>query len=445
MKLSLEQIARVVRAPGELSGEVSGYSIDSRSVQPGDLFFALKGENHDGHAFAVDVLERGAAAAIVHQHLGSDPRLIRVADTLSALQELAASAREAWGGKVVGITGSAGKTTTKDVVAAALESGIRTGRTIGNFNNHIGLPLSILRLPEDAEVAVLELGMNHAGEIRDLCRIARPDIGVVTNVGYAHIEAFESIDEIALAKQELIESLGPHGVAILNADDDRVRHMKGAHPGRTVLYGFAEDADVRAQEPGLHEDGVRFRCLGVQFESALQGRHSIRNMLAAIAVAREFNLDLEAVSQRMRGIVPGKMRGERFEHRGIKIINDSYNSNPEAVRGMLELLRDTPAERHVAVLGEMLELGRWSEPLHRDVGNYAARCGVTVLVGIRGGARFIIEGATDAGLAKNAAYFFEDPREAGMHLRSIAKQGDAILFKGSRGTRVEKALESFLE
>ena len=421
---------------------MSAFSIDSRTLQPGDLFFAIQGDVHDGHRFVEDVLARGAAAVVVHKDLGSDPRLIRVEDTLRALQRLATWACDRWGGRVIGVTGSAGKTTTKDVIAAILGRAMPTGKTVGNFNNHVGLPLSVLRVPQEARAAVLEYGMNHAGEIRALGQIAQPDIAVVTNVGYAHIENLESIEGVAAAKRELVESLKRDGTAVLNFDDERVRAFEGP---RNLYYGLSEGADVRATDIALGADGVRFRVDGVEFESALQGRHAIRNILAGIAVARIFGIATAETKEAVRELAPGKMRGERITRNGIAIINDCYNSNPDAVRGMLDVLRDIPAQRKIAVLGEMLELGRWSEPLHREVGEYAARCGVTVLVGIRGDALFLVESAIIAGLSSDAAFFFEDPEQAGLHLRSIAREGDAILFKGSRGTRVEKALERFLE
>jgi UDP-N-acetylmuramoyl-tripeptide--D-alanyl-D-alanine ligase len=202
---------------------------------------------------------------------------------------------------------------------------------------------------------------------------------------------------------------------------------------------------VRAKNVELRADGVRFEVDGVKFVSSMQGRHAIRNILAALSVARLFNIPLADTVEPVRALAPGKMRGERFTRNGIDIINDCYNSNPDAVRGMLDVLRDLPAQRKIAVLGEMLELGRWSEPLHREAGLYAARCEVSVLVGIRGDARFLVESAVNAGLSSDAAYFFENPEQAGLQLRSIAREGDAILFKGSRGTRVERALEKFLE
>lgn len=429
-----------------LGGDVSGWSIDSRTIAPGDVFFAIKGDVHDGHAYVRDVLERGAAAAVVHEDLGDDPRLIRVDDTLSALQRLALWAREKWGGTVVGVTGSAGKTSTKDVIAAVLGSAMPVGRTVGNFNNHIGLPLSILRVPDEARAAVLEFGMNHAGEITTLAAIGRPQIAVVTNVGYAHVQNFEDgIEGIARAKRELVDALPSDGVAVLNFEDPRVRRFAEAHSGKTLYYGFSPEADVRALDPDLREDGVTFRVGETWFRTALSGRHAVLNVLAGIAVARVFGIDASSLREAVGSLEPGRMRGERIQRNGLTIINDCYNSNPEAVRNMLDVLRDTPAQRRIAVLGEMLELGRWAEPLHRDVGSYAARCGISVLVGIRGVASAFVRGAVEAGLRKDAAYFFDEPGEAGDWLSTFAQPGDALLFKGSRGTRVEIALNRFLE
>jgi UDP-N-acetylmuramoyl-tripeptide--D-alanyl-D-alanine ligase len=285
--------------------------------------------------------------------------------------------------------------------------------------------------------------MNHAGEIRTLSKIARPNIAVVTNVGYAHIENFDSLEGIAQAKRELVEALPPDGVAVLNADDPLVAEFAGVHPGPTLTFGTGESADIRAESIEYGVEGVRFRVGGAAFESALTGRHGVLNILAGIAVASLFDIAPERLQKAARSIGPGKMRGERFSHRGITVLNDCYNSNPEAARAMLDVLRITPARRRIAVLGEMLELGRWAESLHRDVGRYAAESGINVLVGIRGAARHMVAEAMLAGLAADAAYFFENPADAGDLLRQIAQEGDAILFKGSRGTQVEKALERF--
>jgi UDP-N-acetylmuramoyl-tripeptide--D-alanyl-D-alanine ligase len=421
---------------------ITGWSVDSRTLVEGDFFFALKGPNHDGAKYVAQVLGKGASGAVVETCGG--PRVYEVPDTLAALQRIATWAREKWAGDVVAVTGSAGKTSTKDVVAALLSVRITVGKTEGNFNNQVGLPLSILRLPAAAEVAVLEIGMNHAGEIRELARIARPRIAVVTNVGYAHIEFFESIDDIAAAKRELIEALPPDGIAVLNADDARALRFREAHPGKTITFGIDQSADVRATDVEHFDGGVRFRIGGVAFETRLPGRHGILNILAGVAVAGLYGIAPERLIDAVARLAPGKMRGERLTYHGIFILNDCYNSNPDAARSMIDALRDTPARRRIAVLGEMLELGRWSESLHRDVGRHAAEQGISALVGIRGAAQSMVDAAIEAGLSKDAAFFFDDPAEAGAALRRIAREGDVVLFKGSRGARVEQALERFM-
>src|SRR5579862_1907119 len=392
MNKPLKWVAAQLGLTFETSALVTGWSVDSRTLRPGDLYFALRGPNHDGHAYLADVLAKGAVGAVVDRDVdGLAPAALRVSDSLIALQALASSARREWGGDVVGVTGSAGKTTTKDVIAEMLSEGVKTAKTEGNLNNHVGLPLSVLRMDDQARVAVLEMGMNHAGEIRALAEIARPNVGVVTNVGWAHIESFDSIEGIAAAKRELIEALPPNGTAVLNIDDARVAAFADSHKGRVVAFGESEKATVRAQDVKFTEDGLTFRVGTTSFESPLTGRHSVSNLLAGIAVAGLYGITPDRLKDRVRNIQPGKMRGERLQHRGILVFNDCYNSNPDAARAMLAVLRDTPARRRIAVLGEMLELGRWAEPLHRDVGNYAAECGIDVLVGLRGAACYMLD------------------------------------------------------
>ncbi|MBV9264842.1 MAG: UDP-N-acetylmuramoyl-tripeptide--D-alanyl-D-alanine ligase, partial [Acidobacteriaceae bacterium] len=262
MQLTLGEVATATGAIAQnidLSLYAAGWSIDSRTAAAGELFFAIEGDVHDGHRFVQEVIGRGAIGAVVRRDYESNVLpLLRVPDTLGALQESAAFARRKWNGRVVGVTGSAGKTGTKDIIAELLGTKYRVGKTVGNFNNHIGLPLSVLRIPCQSEIGVFELGMNHAGEIRALARIAQPHIGVVTNVGYAHVEFFESIDGIAAAKRELIEALPENGTAILNADDHRVVRFRDSHTGRSITYGFSEGADVRATEVHQTRDGAQF-------------------------------------------------------------------------------------------------------------------------------------------------------------------------------------------
>ena len=421
---------------------ISGWSIDTRTLAAGDLFFALRGPSHDGHDHVEEAIRKGAAGVVVDHAMDGVRNALVVPDTLGALQSLAGWARKRWGGQVIGVTGSAGKTTTKDAIAHLLSAEMKVGKTIGNLNNHVGAPLSILRLPDDCAVAVLELGMNHAGEIRALAGIAGPNVGVVTNVGYAHTEFFDSIEGVALAKRELIEALPAGGVAVLNADDARVAGFRNV-VGHSVTFGFSEGSDVRAEKLELAADASRFEVNGVYFDIPLPGRHGVMNALAAIAVAGLYGIPPERLTAAARSLESGKMRGERIQMGGITILNDCYNSNPEAVRAMVDVLVATPARRRLAVLGEMLELGPSAEPLHREIGSYVAGRGIDVLIGIRGASRHMVNEAVRAGLS-GAAYFFENPETAGDFVRRLARDGDAILFKGSRGVAVEKAMKRLL-
>lgn len=447
MKATLAELARAIGAtlPAAHDALIEGWSVDSRTIRPGELFFALKGPRFDGHDFVGQALARGAVGAVVERSLpGVQGPLLVVPDTQRALEAAGSWARDRFQGRVIAVTGSAGKTTTKDAIAELLGTAMEVARSEGNLNNHVGVPLSLLRLPEQARAAVLELAMNHAGEIRRLAALARPEIGVVTNVGHAHVGFFESLDQVALAKRELIESLPPHGVAVLNADDERVAAFAQVHPGLVLTFGFSERADVRAEDVSFGAEGSRFRVGNVWFECPLPGRHGVMNVLAALAVARLFGLPLERLRDAVRKLEAGGMRGRRLMHRGVLILDDCYNSNPEALRAMLETLAATPARRRIAVLGEMLELGRWAEALHREAGRRVVECGVDVLVGIRGAARYLVEEAVRAGMPPGAAFFFEDPVEAGRFLRGLLREGDAVLFKGSRGVQVERALQEYL-
>ncbi len=260
MKFALRRVAEMLGVDCESDRVVTGWSIDSRTIQPGDLFFALRGPNHDGHAYVAEVFEKGAVGVVADRKVEGSGIVLQVPDSARALQQVAARAREKWAGDVVAVTGSAGKTTTKDVIATMLDA----TKSEGNLNNHVGLPLSLLRLDDTARIAVIEIGMNHAGEIRELAAIAKPNVGVVTNVGYAHIEFFDSIEGIAAAKRELIESLPRTGTAVLNADDPHV--AKFTHEGRTIWFGQSENADVRAMDIAYSPEGVRFRVGSTWFE-----------------------------------------------------------------------------------------------------------------------------------------------------------------------------------
>ncbi len=438
MNLNLTQIRAWigVDATGDAAPAATGYSIDSRTVSPGDLFFAIKGPNFDGHEFVDDALRAGAVAAVVAvgYRPGEETGLMRVVDPAVALAQLAHAARRAWDGSVVAITGSNGKTTSKEITAAILGEALAVSKTAGNLNNELGLPLSILRIGDGDRVAVLEMGMNHAGEIRRLAEIAAPNIGVVTNVSVAHVGHFDSIGGIAAAKRELIESLDSDGTAVLNADDERVAAFGTAHAGRTITFGIDNAADLRAEHVvDLGTDGVRFSVEGDEFETSLAGRHNVYNVVAALAVARTFGIELSSLVEAVRRLTHVGMRGEVRRVGGVTVIDDCYNANPAAMKAMLDVLENTPARRRVAVLGEMRELGARSVALHQEIGAAVSAAGIDHLIAVGGDA---VQMASAAG---GSAEFYETPEAAGLRLAEYLSPGDAVLVKGSRGVALERA------
>ena len=454
MNLTLPQIAEILAIPGPVAeATVTGYSIDSRTVQAGELFFAIRGPRFDGHDFVSAALEAGAAAAVVEQDLKqgtpAGATVLRVPSTLGALATLATEVRQRWGRRLVAVTGSIGKTSTKEMIAAALATRYRVHKSEGNLNNQYGLPLSLLRLDDTHDVGVVELGMSRAGEIGELARIAQPDMGVVTCVSPVHLEFFSGIEEIAGAKQELIRALPASGTAVLNADDPFVSRFGQEFAGQSVSFGIERAADFRALDivhstrDGL--PGVRFRLewAGEPLEVALPllGHHQVLNALAAIATAHAFGIPPDRAASALASFRHLKMRGELLEVNGVTVINDCYNSSPRALELMLQTLAHVPARgRRIAVLGEMLELGPASAELHRQAGGQAAVAADHV-VGVRGHARFIVEGAAAARVAAGRLAFFESAAEAGVYVASLVQPGDLVLFKGSRGVKLEEVLE----
>lgn len=457
MKLTLAEAAlgagALLEAPPNLANAgtlvVQGYSIDSRTIAPGELFFAVRGERFDGHDFVAAAVERGAAAAVVSQHhvarlpdAALAAPLLVTADPLIALQTLAAHVRRQWGKRVVGVTGSAGKTTTKEAIAAALGAKYNVHKSIGNLNNGFGLPMQLLRLEPEHEFAVIEMGMNHLGEIATLARIAVPDWGVVTNVGMAHVENFvDGQAGIARAKFELVEALPATGVAFLNCDDAFVSQFGRDFPGKAVYFGAGPCADPQLLDATEDLDGlhVRYRAGDHEGKLTLQllGAHNALNALAALAVAREAGVDLEAAAAALERMAAGDKRGELLELNGATILNDSYNSNPEALRSMIRTLASRPAQRRILIAGEMLELGEQGPALHAACGKAAAEAGLDLVVGVRGNAGHLASAACAGGVA---SLFLPDAEAAGAWLRQNLRAGDVVLVKGSRGVRLERAI-----
>ncbi len=459
MKLTLGQIADWIHAEGDFTTnrEAVGYSIDSRTIGAGELFFAVKGERVDGHDYVAAALRNGAVGAVVSQHwMPPDEmdacRLLRVPEgedcVLSAMQTLAHRVRKSWGGRVIGVTGSAGKTTTKEAVAAVLAARFRVLKSEGNLNNHFGLPLQLLRLEPEDEVAVLEMGMNHAGEIAALARIAEPDWAVVTNVAEVHLEHFpEGLSGIAAAKKELVDALPSDGVALLNFDDDQVAAFARGRVERVVFYGTRMGADVRAE--AVRDGGgggVRFEVVWgaerAEVQLQLLGRHNVLNALAAIAAGLRSGIPLAECARALGGLGAGDKRGEVLVWRGARVVNDCYNSNPRALDAMVDALMAMGAKRHVVIAGEMLELGPEGEALHRACGARMAERGVQAVVGVRGLAEALVEGARGGGVE---AVFVATPEEAGAWMREHVREGDAVLLKGSRGVRLERAFDGLSE
>ncbi len=437
---------------GNPAARVTGASFDSRLLRPGEAFFAIVARN-DGHAFAAEAARKGAPAVVASRpvDLPAGTALVLVDDTLAALGRLAADERRRRAGmKVVAVTGSAGKTTTTALVRAALGARWRAGSTRGNWNNRLGLPLSILDLGEDVEAAALELGMNRPGEIRDLAAIADPDVGVITLAARAHLGFFPDVRAIARAKAELWEAMaassgaGRSRTAVVPDDDPYLLEL-ARHAGLPVLrFGLGPGADVRAEaiEPSP-AGGIAFRVAGVRVELALWGRHAVRNALAALAAARALGIPLEEAAPRLATVepLPGRGRVHRLAD-GTTVIDETYNANPDAVRVVLAALAEFPAPgRRVAVLGDMLELGEAAPALHREVGEAAAAAGFDPVWAVGTLAEEVARGAASRGASTRTWPAADD---AAGDLPRLVRPGDLVLLKGSRGVRLERALEALL-
>ncbi|HVF72171.1 MAG TPA: UDP-N-acetylmuramoyl-tripeptide--D-alanyl-D-alanine ligase [Chthoniobacterales bacterium] len=451
--LTLEQI--VTFAGATISGgapkvTISRVSTDSRTLRNGDLFVPLKGANFDGHKFIKQAAERGATGAMVEEswrgEVPTNFALIRVADTLVGYQTLAANYRASLALKVIAITGSNGKTSTKDFVAAALGKKFRVTKTEGNFNNHVGLPQTMLAANRDDEIAVWEIGMNHPGEIAPLAKLAAPDVAIITNIGVAHIEFMGSREAIAQEKGALAEAVGPEGVVILNADDPFTEMIAKMARGRVVLAGI-ENGSVRATDITQNATGSEFTILEgahrCRAQSPVPGIHMVQNAMLAVAAGRAFGLSLEECAAGLASTPLTKARLQIKEIAGIQFIDDSYNANPDSMKAALRTLVELDTDgRRIAVLGEMGELGEESERGHREVGESAATLRIDQLIAVgSSGATVLADGAEKAGLEKTVAV--ASPREAALILEKDAVPGDLILIKGSRSARMERVLEEF--
>jgi len=455
MKLPLARIAEITGGMADTihrDAVATGYSIDSRTLQPGDLFLAIRGENFDGHDFVNAALDRGAIAAVVHfsqaARFGDQRRIIAVPDTLAALQTLGRAVRRMWNKTVIAITGSAGKTTTKESAARLLSAKYRVLKSEGNLNNHYGLPLQLLRLEPEHQLAVVELGMNHAGEIRALAALCEPNVGVVTCVAPVHLGFFNSVADIARTKYELIQSLPAAGTAVLNADDEYVSQFGRDFSGRVITFGVNRPADVRGEAiREMGPDGSEFDVVAGAVRAharlSLIGRHNIYNALGAIAVALFGGLNLEEATSGVALLTPSDKRGQVLTVGGATVINDTYNSNPRALDYVVDALAGMAVRdggRRIVVAGEMLELGPTTDDLHRRSGAHMADKKIDVVLGVRGAARKIVDAAAEAGVR---AEFVDSPEQAGEWLAREVRPGDIVLLKASRGVKLEGALETW--
>lgn len=451
MKLPLWRVAELTSGCGTFNRDAvaDGYSIDSRTLRPGQLFFAIHGERLDGHEYVEAALRAGAVAAVINKTQASrfpdHNKLIQVADPTAALQALGAGVRRLWGKPLIAITGSAGKTTTKEATAHLLSMRWHALKSEGNLNNHFGLPLQLLRLEPEHDLAVVELGMSHAGEIAALAALAQPNVGVVTMVAPVHLEFFDSVSGIARAKYELIAGLQPGSTAVLNADDEYVSQFGRDFHGKVVTFGIRRPTDVCAEniEP-LGAEGMRFALVAgssrLTVNLPLVGEHNLYNALAASAVALDRGMSLREIADALATLKPADKRGEVLEINGATVLNDCYNSNPKALNAMVDALASLKAKRRIVVAGEMLELGPAGEELHRECGQHIAEREIDTVIGVRGLALDIVKSARAGGVS---AEFVETPEQAGEWLAQNAKAGDAVLLKASRGVRLERALETW--
>ena len=454
-ELTLARVAEMSRGRcvGGADRVVRAVTSDSRALESGSLFVALKGERLNGHEFLGDAVKRGAVGAMVAESEMRDRAcglpLILVEETLAGLQRFARTYRGALKACAVAVAGSNGKTGVKEMVAAVLGVRFAVLKNPGNWNNHIGVPLSLLRLEASHQIGVFEVGTNHPGELAPLIEMIQPRVGIITTIGEEHLEFFRDLAGVAEEEGTLADLLPADGLLALNADDEWTAVIARRCKARMAGFGFSATADYRAMEVNLDFSGTRFRLRTPRGEAEIRlqllGRHQASNAAAAAAVGEFFGLDLNEIRQGLEAVAPGKMRMERAVTRGgVRIINDAYNANPGSMSAALETVRDVSVEgRRVAILGEMRELGAAAESAHRAAGRKAAESGLDLLVVVGEGARLIVEGARTAEHPPARIEFFQEPRLAGEFVRGETTRGDLVLVKASRGAELETALEGW--
>ncbi len=437
-----------------LDAEINGVSTDTRTIKKGELFIPLVGEMFDGHYFVDEAIEKGASAVLIHREdakflpeLFSEVAVVKVADTLRALQDLASFQRNRFNIPVVAVTGSNGKTTTKDMIALVLSEKFKVLKTQGNLNNEIGLPLTLLGLEDSHEVAVVEMGMNHLGEIHRLAEIARPNIGVITNIGVSHIQNLGTRENILKAKMEIFDFFTSEDKAILNGDDEFLSKIANELPYQIKYYGTSDIASIKAQDIKLlGEQGISYN-LNIEgeihpMEIPIPGKHNVYNSLAAAAVGSIMGIAMADIAKSLKSYRPGNMRLNIFTtDSNIKVIDDVYNASPDSMKASIEVLKDLGQGRKIAILGDMLELGDYSQKGHTEVGEVVAHKGIDILITVGQESKFIVTGASSCGMDNRNIIHLESNKDVIEYLDTLIEQGDRILVKGSRGMKMEEIVE----
>ncbi len=439
-----------LRAPSDIV--VNQVSIDTRTLQSGALFVAITGERFDGHDFIVQAMDYGAALVLVEEGKAVPEHIpaIFVENTLGALGRLAAEYRALFNIPVIAVTGSVGKTSTKEMVASILSSKFKVHKTKGNFNNEIGLPLSVLEMEEDHQVAVYEMGMRGFHEISLLSRIVKPDIAIITNIGISHIERLGTRQNILKAKLEILDGMSKHGTVVLNGDDELLSGLRGLLPQKTLFYGINEEQDIWAYDlMSKGEQGVSFGVRTPKNEMSLfvpaPGMHNVHNALAGIAAAQVLGMSEQEIETGLLSFSGERMRLSIVDKAGIKFINDSYNAAPSSIKAALDVLCDIGRDmRKWAVLGDMMELGDWTEEAHRDIGKYVSSLGIDYLVGIGSYAKWYIQGAEEGHPMRTITKLFETTEQAKPYIETLMQKGDALLFKGSRKMKLDLLIQELI-